>query len=385
MEGVNYREIFVFVLGTTPQIITETIYALSQNKPPVYPDSIYIITTKTGRDRVHETLIKKDILTNLTKEYKLPEIPINDDSFVLIRDHEGNELDDIRDKKANEATGNLITEFIKNLTTDMNSRLHCSIAGGRKTMSFYLGAALELFGRPWDRLYHILVSPEFESNPYFFYKPKKERLIETRLTDGTIKKISTNDAVIDLAELPFIRLSSKLILRKKDFQSLIEESQREIDTATLQLDLRVNLSDRTIYIGDTLIEMVPVQLMIYTALLRQKIVHCIRPERKYCLDCTDCFRMVGELAEKKVREEMAQDYKKIYHGNALRTEELLQKWNKALSPGDIVRQNISKINRSLKEQLQDTALLPYYTITNIKKYGGTRYGLKVEKKKIWIE
>lgn len=32
----GFREILVFVAGATPQIITETIYALSQKIPPVY-------------------------------------------------------------------------------------------------------------------------------------------------------------------------------------------------------------------------------------------------------------------------------------------------------------------------------------------------------------
>ncbi|WP_442891844.1 CRISPR-associated ring nuclease [Dissulfurispira sp.] len=40
-------------------------------------------------------------------------------------------------------------------------------------MSFYMGAALQLFGRPWDRLYHVLVTPEFESNPEFFTSQRK--------------------------------------------------------------------------------------------------------------------------------------------------------------------------------------------------------------------
>jgi CRISPR-associated protein (TIGR02584 family) len=31
------KEVFIFVAGATPQIITETIYALSQKDPPVYP------------------------------------------------------------------------------------------------------------------------------------------------------------------------------------------------------------------------------------------------------------------------------------------------------------------------------------------------------------
>jgi hypothetical protein len=50
-----------------------------------------------------------------------------------------------------------------------------------------------------------------------------------------------------------------------------------------------------------------------------------------------------------------------------------------------IRQNISKINRTIKEQLSNETLLPYYLITSIKKYAGSRYGVRVEKGKIRIE
>jgi len=39
---MNFKEILIFVAGTTPQIITETIYALSQKTRPVYPDELFI-------------------------------------------------------------------------------------------------------------------------------------------------------------------------------------------------------------------------------------------------------------------------------------------------------------------------------------------------------
>ena len=49
--------------------------------------------------------------------------------------------------------------------------LHVSIAGGRKTMGFYVGYALSLFARDQDRLSHVLVPPSLESRQDFFYPP----------------------------------------------------------------------------------------------------------------------------------------------------------------------------------------------------------------------
>ncbi|ODA43496.1 hypothetical protein THER_1777 [Thermodesulfovibrio sp. N1] len=55
----KFKEILVCVIGATPQIITETIYALANKNPPVYIDEIFIITTSTGKKQIENTLIKK--------------------------------------------------------------------------------------------------------------------------------------------------------------------------------------------------------------------------------------------------------------------------------------------------------------------------------------
>ncbi len=163
----KYEEVLVCVAGATPQIITETIYALANKNPPVYIDKIYIITTKTGKEKIKDTLIDRGILNALLNEYSLPPIDFSEESIIVI-ENEGKEIEDIRNASENEATADTIIKFIRELTLNPKLRLHCSIAGGRKTMSFYLGSALQLFGRIQDKLYHVLVSPEFESNPDFF-------------------------------------------------------------------------------------------------------------------------------------------------------------------------------------------------------------------------
>jgi len=380
----QFREIFVAVTGLTPQVITETIYALSQKKLPIIIDEICIITTATGKKVIEDTLIKKDILGNLIAEYDLKPIEITDNSFVIAKDENGLEISDIISEKDNEIIGDVITSTVRRLASDSNTRLHCSIAGGRKTMSFYLGAALQLFGRPQDRLYHVLVHPDFESNLEFFYKPKKNKIIEVITKDGN-KRLNTKDAWIQIAELPFIRLGGKLSLKGKNFKELVEEGQTEIDTATTQPELTINLYERTVKIGKNKFLVPPVQLMIYTAFSRQKITQCIHKERKYCLHCTDCFIAANDLRKKEIFESIIDDYLQMYHGKIEKKEELRERWNNLLAPSDIVRQNISKINKRMKEQIKDSSILPYYMITNERIYGGTRYGIRLEKSKIRIE
>jgi hypothetical protein len=50
-----------------------------------------------------------------------------------------------------------------------------------------------------------------------------------------------------------------------------------------------------------------------------------------------------------------------------------------------LRSDRSKINRDIIESLKDDTVATYFTITSLRKYGNTRFGVKVEKGKIRIE
>ncbi|MBI5375399.1 MAG: hypothetical protein HZA77_08185 [Candidatus Schekmanbacteria bacterium] len=84
MKKTGYKETFIFIIGTTPQIITETIYYLGVvNNPHITPDEIFIITTETGRNIVKSSLLAKGILKKLEDEYSLPETPLSESSFLI--------------------------------------------------------------------------------------------------------------------------------------------------------------------------------------------------------------------------------------------------------------------------------------------------------------
>lgn len=251
-------------------------------------------------------------------------------------------------------------------------------------MSFYLGSALQLFGRPWDRLYHVLVSPEFESHPEFYYKPREDRILEVSDIRGNeIRTLNTRDAAITLAVLPFLRLRDKLSLEARPFRELVAEGQRDLDAAMVQQRLEVNLHERTVKVGSKIIEMVPMLLIVYCAFLREKLERCRYPERLLCLDCTDCFPALVDLATRPALEAMAEDYKRIYGPLSCRVEDLLNQWKEGFDI-EALRQNRSKINRTLREGLEDETQFPIYAITAVGKHGSKRHGVRVEKGKIQI-
>jgi len=383
MQLPPFREILVFVSGSTPQIITETIQALVCQQPPIIPDAVRIITTGPGKKLIQEKLVKDGILAKLCQEYGIPQLKLDEECFLLLRDHDGKTIADLWTVEQNELAADQIAMFLRTLAADPATRLHCSLAGGRKTMSYFMGLAFQLVARQWDRLYHVMVSPEFENNPDFFYKPKNNIAIRARFRDGSTKTLHTADATVQLIELPLIYLRDKLSVSGSGVRQMVAEGQRTLDSAATQLPVTVNLSERTLYIGVTLIELPPAQLTIYTAFLRLKAGPCKLSTREFCRECTSCFIPLVEMVDQPFIEAMADDYQRIYGGDPTKREELLEKWLNTLDC-DNLRQQISKINKTIKDEVDDLTLHPYYLISCNRKYAGSRYGLRNEKRYISI-
>lgn len=361
---VKYREIFIFVSGSTPQIITETIYALAVKKPPIYPDEIIVITTTDGAKIARENLEKKGILKALYEDYKIPPIELK---FEIPEDKQGFPLSDIRTTDDNKVMADLINAVIKEKTKDDNNRLHCSIAGGRKTMSFYLGSALQLHGRAQDKLYHVLVTPEFESNRDFYYKPLKNQKIKT--LDG--RELNTDEAEITLAELPFVRLGDKTKISGDSYYESVMAGQDAIDSAVIPLDVSIDLSKRLLIIGDKKIKMQPIQLALYATMLKLK-KDC---KKKNCDDdCNDC-----NILRKRWDDVQKEIFKNFYLKMRPGVEIGLLN---AKFFSERVASLVVKINNTIKSSLNDTFLTENYLIKTKRCYYSSRYYINIDKRKI---
>lgn len=162
------RKILVCITGKSPQVVTESVYALSRQTeggPPWIPDEVKVITTLVGKDLIAEKLLdsKSGKFKQLIQEYDLPKIKFGLECIHVIADAQGLQLQDIRTAEDNNVASNFILRVIQSLTNSVDTEVHVSIAGGRKTMGFFGGYALSLVGRPQDRLSHVLVSSPFES------------------------------------------------------------------------------------------------------------------------------------------------------------------------------------------------------------------------------
>ena len=253
------RRILLCVSGLSPQIVTETLYALAVTGDPRFvPTEIHLLTTADGAEQARLTLLSKDPgwFQRLRQDYGLPDIRFTLDTLHILHDAEGRLLRDIRKVADNEAIADAITAKVRELTADPDGAVHASIAGGRKTMGFYLGYALSLLGRPQDRLSHVLVSSPFESNPDFFYPTPQERVIYT----ADRQPLDASDATVMLADIPFVRLRDGLqeaLLREgASFSEVVRQAQRNLAAPSLTLD---GASGR-IRCGETVVRLTPISL-----------------------------------------------------------------------------------------------------------------------------
>lgn len=233
------RRILLAVTGLSPQVVTETLYALATDQTPFIPTEIHLITTREGSERARLALFsaKPGWFRRLCEDYRLPNIEFGVDHIHILRAQDGRPLDDIRSPEENLACADFITEKVRALTADPDSTLHVSIAGGRKTMGFLLGYALSLFGRPQDRLSHVLVSEPFENSWDFFYPTPYSQVIETR----DKKLADTRDAHVGLAEIPFVSLRHGLPRGLLDgavsYRGTVLAAQAALGPAQLKIDL----------------------------------------------------------------------------------------------------------------------------------------------------
>lgn len=242
------RNILLCVAGLTPQIITETLYFLTQKRQECV-DEIRVITTLPGQDKLLKSLLdpQEGKFFAFCRDYGIDPASIQFDrtSISAVQTSDGKTLDDIRLNEENNRTADRICEIVRELAKDDNARIHASAAGGRKTMGIFLANAMQLFGRRQDALSHVLVNEPFENHPEFFYPPPQAVMLDLKDRQGNVfGQASTADARIELADIPFVRLRGVL----KDwlaelphsYGEIVERAQTELDLQDAAHDLRLN-------------------------------------------------------------------------------------------------------------------------------------------------
>ncbi len=261
--------------GATPQVVTETVWALAQASQPWLPDEIILATTASGARIYREGQPERGLRPLLGAQGQLAALfthlagegaalpPV----AVLVPEADGQPVDDLRTARDVALFAEMLLARVAELTARPDGRLHVSLAGGRKTMSFVAGQVLSLLGRPQDVLSHVLVEPpELEFRPDFWWpgdgSPGSER------------------ARVRLHDVPYLRarawVDAERVLNGPPgglFQAAVERANLGLSEPALRLCLATSM----LTVGSRAIRLAPQQAallaLIFVAELRgQRLV-----------------------------------------------------------------------------------------------------------------
>lgn len=178
-------------------------------------NGIRILTTREGKREINANLLDPEDgqYYRFCRDYGIDPATIDFQPrhVIAVKGEHGIELDDVASDEDNEAFLKACMETAFELTGPADNAVYFSIAGGRKTMGACLAVAAQCYGRSQDRIYHVMVSPEFESNRDFYYPPPESKLIE--LKDFKTRQPffkETKHARITLSPMPFISVRGLL-------------------------------------------------------------------------------------------------------------------------------------------------------------------------------
>ena len=371
------KNILLAVCGLSPQVITETLYALYQNYKKI--DAIHIITTRDGKEKIFAQLLSGDegYYHKFLNDYDIDSssIDFGPENIHTLKDEHGNELADIITEDDNEKLLKKCLELAFLFTSDPNTSVFFSIAGGRKTMSACLMVAAQMYGRSQDRIYHVLVSPEFESNRDFFFPPKTPKMIKLIDKQGNPFYKSTKYAEVTLVPIPFVsirkQLSKDYLTQPKDPGTLMLSLIKEKETKLI-----INMIDSKIIYKDLEIDMMPARMALYAFfILRKK--NC-QKDIKHCGICCDCFIDIQGIFNEQ--ETITELYKKISKNYEIRNISDTGILNLDAANFNCYK---SRINSDIRRVFGALALKEI-GISSIGKRPNTRYGILLDKSKIEV-
>ncbi|WP_072054247.1 CRISPR-associated ring nuclease Csm6 [Aliivibrio fischeri] len=338
------KNILIAVTGASPQVLTEIIYALHTQGKPI-PEVVYVITTENSKQTLKEGLFVQGYWDKLMTDYPLPPIAFNSDHIWVITDDNGNALVDAKGVDDQSIMADFITRKVALLTQDNEVAIHASIAGGRKTMAFYMGYAMSLYGREQDVLSHVFVDDEFEFVSDFYYPTPVDCFIQGK--QG--KVINAKEATVTLAEIPFVRMRRQVdecIINQMETHSFSKIVSALNSANNTQVRVSISTKEKTVEVAGVKIPLTSKHLAIYLFFL-SKDNRKATLDRYFEDDKTQTTDYLGVL------DKMKADVR-LYKTMGLEDEgQWRQKDHAELATltKDFVRQSLNGLHKSLKDKL----------------------------------
>ncbi len=365
------------VCGLSPQVLTETVYALAQQGR--LPDRIRVLTTRSGRDTCLSQLFDggKGAWHRLLADLGLPEerVDFTPEQVIAVTDEKGRQIDDISNEDENEIFLRACLRLAWEYSRQAGETVFYSIAGGRKTMGAALGFAAQAYGRRQDRIYHVLVSPEFENCRDFFFPPSRPVDVTLRDPQGQPYRKSTRYARIQLVSLPFFsfrtQLTDQLLEQPREPATLLAGLVREEPP-----QLTIDLKEHKLIWKDRETDLRPVHLALYTLFAEiKKDTDC---QSTNCHDCDRCWLPQHQLLARQ--QQLSRIYRDIVPSRD--PQEMSDSGIFNLTP-DNFQSYRSKLNRAIEKGFGGIDA-PLLQIGSRGKRPGKRYGIALNRDVIRI-
>lgn len=353
-------------------MITETLFALHQQHTAV--DEIHVITTRIGREQINAHLLASGSgqFYRYLDEYGIDKatISFSHQHLHIICDENGIEIDDISTEEENEILLKKCLELSYRFTSRSDNTVFFSIAGGRKTMSACLMVAAQMYARPQDRIYHVLVSPEFESSRDFYYPPQKSTPLELLDAKGQRVIKETSYADVKLVPIPFISVRKSIEDKRRGLPQTPAQLMRFL-IKDRQYPLIVNIKEGRVIYKKAELKMMPSRLALYAFFVWQK-KQC-RMISASCRNCSACYLDFRDISNQqdKINEFYRQLAGHVGDAGICRLEK------------DSLRVYVSKIRQDIQRAFGLPALAQL-AVEAVGKKPDKRYGIKMEREKIQI-
>ena len=209
------RIVLISVVGMSPAVVTESIWGLHLEHPELVPDEVVVYTTRVAWDNLHKALTSTHEGTSVWEDLQQK---VGKNMVLrkrIFEDTQGGELADIVSSADQEVVADQLLRGIREFKNPQQEkyRVVASVAGGRKSMSALMYAAMSLGAEADDVITHVLADDVATSCPEFFFPAQ----VQQELVNRKGESFTAGEVRIDLAEIPFVPLAS--LVKHTDFKA----------------------------------------------------------------------------------------------------------------------------------------------------------------------
>lgn len=301
------KTVLLSVVGTSPAVLTETIWALYREKPEYLPDEVIALSTTEGIDKLEEALktpttggntVWSDLKRAVGREKMRKDVRVFKDP-----DKE-QELTDIITSHDQELVADLLLKEVRALKNPMleECRIVASIAGGRKSMSALMYAVMSLAGDSGDIITHVL-APEVVTKCSDFFYPGQ---VKQHLVNRNGVPITANEVQVELAQIPFVPLRS-LVGEKQlgkaagSFETLVKRARKELDCIKPErISIRLSTKETVAFINGEPLRLQPDTYLMLSLMVRQYIQIAEKGGLPKPLTYSQCYKTLKLLLQENI-------------------------------------------------------------------------------------